>query len=74
MMKKVKSIEKRQEKAIIEKESLLQNIDRKEDLKMRYLPYERKEPLWIKSLKSPYGEKNDFQFSLEVGERIALVR
>ena len=74
MMKKVKSIEKRQEKAIIEKESLLQNIDRKEDLKMRYLPYERKELLWIKSLKSPYGEKNDFQFSLEVGERIALVR
>lgn len=77
MMKQSKAMEKRIEKAMDEKSSLLKNIDRNDSLKI--IPLEsRKKPLMaVEHLQIQYGEKAIFQpisFEVQNGDRIALVR
>lgn len=76
MMKKAKVMEKRVEHAIEEKKHLLNNIDKKEPLKI--IPIEsKKNPLIIaQNLQVKYEEKEIFQkvsFEIKNGDRIALV-
>lgn len=76
MMQRSKAIEKRKEKAIVEKSNLLKNIDRVDDLTMKPLEYEKKLLLWIKDLSINYGESivcSNVRFELKVGDRICLV-
>ncbi|MDF2866358.1 MAG: yheS 5 [Clostridia bacterium] len=76
MMQRSKAIEKRKEKAIKEKSSLLKNIDRVDDLTMKPLEYEKELLLWINGLSISYGEKvicKDIRFELKRGDRISLI-
>lgn len=75
MMKKSKVIEKRIEKSIEQKSNLLNNIDRKDSLKI--IPLEsKKNPMIIaKNLQIQYNDKNifdKFSFEVEKGDRIAI--
>lgn len=75
MMKKSKVIEKRIEKAIGEKENLLNNIDRNDSLKL--VPLEtRKNPLAIfDNIQIKYNDKPIFHkisFTIKNGDRIAI--
>ena len=75
MMSRAKAIETRQQNAIEEKESMLKNIDRKEDLKIAQLPYHTDLFLALRDVCVYYdGVKACGPITLEVrrGERIAL--
>lgn len=75
MMKKSKVMERRIEKAIEEKSSLLKNIDRSDTLKITPLEA-RKNPLIVaKDLQIKYDNKTIFSkvsFEIEKGDRIAI--
>ena len=75
MMKKSKVMERRIEKAIEEKSSLLKNIDRNDTLKITPLEA-RKNPLIVaKDLQIKYDNKTIFSkvsFEIEKGDRIAI--
>lgn len=75
MMKKSKVMEKRMEKTIEQKSSLLNNIDRSDSLKI--IPLEnRKNPLIIaNNLQIQYNDKtifNKLSFEIENGDRVAI--
>ncbi len=74
MMQRSKSIEARREKALEEKASLLQNLERSEPLKLRPLTA-RSRLLDVRDLQLSYGDRpvcGPLTFSLEPGERVAL--
>jgi lincosamide and streptogramin A transport system ATP-binding/permease protein len=75
MMQRSKAIEKRKEKAINEKSSLLKNIDRIDDLMMKPLDYEKELLLWVNDLSINYEDNvvcKSIRFELKRGDRICL--
>lgn len=76
MMKRAKAIEKRYEKEMEQKESLLQNVEKKEELVMKPLFYTRLKLATVYQLAIFYGEKpivEQVTFTIERGDRIAIV-
>lgn len=76
MMKRSKVVEKRQEKMIEEKSTLLKNIDRVDALTMKPLKYEKDLLIWAKDLSINYGNKvvlNNVRFELKRGDRLCLL-
>lgn len=75
MMKKSKNLERRQDKAIEDKEKLLRDVERKEDLKLHCLPYRKKELMRVEELSCFYNGKkvvSDIGFEVNEGDRIAI--
>lgn len=75
MMKRSKSIEKRQIKVIEEKKSVLKNIEEYDDLKIHPLHYFQSNLITFSHVSFCYGKKKVFQdlsFSICQGERILL--
>ncbi len=75
MMKRAKSLEARQEKALEEKQGLLQNRESVEALKLSPLVHHKKRLAWGTELTLWYGERKvcgPLDFTLEQGERVAL--
>lgn len=75
MMKRAKVIEKRQLKAVEEKESLLKNIDESGELKLRPEDYHAERLIELRKLSLYYGEKEiirDVDFDIHRGDRICL--
>jgi lincosamide and streptogramin A transport system ATP-binding/permease protein len=75
MMKRSKSIEKRQADAIEEKTKLLKNLEKSDDLKIAQLAYHTNSFVSLTGLSIAYGEKSvchDIRFTIEKGDRIAL--
>ncbi len=76
MMKKSKVMEKRIEKAISEKERLLNNVDRNDILKIVPLQCKKNKLIIAKDLQIKYNEKaifNKLSFEVENGDRVAIV-
>ena len=76
MMKRSKAIEKRQKNAAEEKSKLLKNIESADELKIHPLNYHTVRLLSAKNLTISYGGREifkDLNFSLEQGERLALL-
>ncbi|MDO7787493.1 Lsa family ABC-F type ribosomal protection protein [Desulforamulus aquiferis] len=76
MMKRSKSIEKRQQSAIDEKSNLLKNLERSESLKISQLDYHNTKLAELEGVSIFYGEKmvcKDIGLTLEQGDRIALL-
>lgn len=75
MMKRSKSIEKRQQKQISEKEKLLKNIDEAEKLKIHALPYHHKTLVYANDLSIHYDRDiaTHLNFELHPGDRLALI-
>ncbi len=75
MMKRSKSLESRQQKAIDEKSSLLKNIERADALKISTLPAPAERLLSIRNLAVIYGQtpvNQPVTFDIMAGDRIAL--
>ena len=75
MMKRAKSLEARQEKALEEKEGLLKNRETVEALKLSPLSHHAKRLVLCKDLELWYGDRKvcgPLDFSLEQGERVVL--
>lgn len=75
MMKRSKSIEKRYEKAVVEKEKLLKNIETIDKLEMTVLEHHAKQYVSAEIFTVAYEENNIFkpiQFILEKGDCIVL--
>ncbi len=75
MMKRSKNIEKRKNKAIEEKSSLMKNIDSYEDLTLKYIEYHKTNLISAKNISIFYGENKVFDnlsFDLFKGDRIAV--
>lgn len=75
MMKRSKSIEKRQTEAIGEKTKLLKNLEKSDDLRIAQLEYHTNSFVSLTGLSIAYGEKSvcrDISFTIEKGDRIAL--
>lgn len=75
MMKRSKSLERRQQAAIEARSGLLKNVENAESLKIWQLPYHKNRLLELERVAIRYGEKTvcrDVSFSVEQGERIAL--
>lgn len=75
MMKRSKSIEKRSQKAIEEKEKLLKNIETMDKLEMNVLDHHAKQYLRLEDFTVEYGGENVFkpvQFTIEKGDCIVL--
>ena len=75
MMKRSKSIEKRQASTIEEKTKLLKNLEKSDDLKITQLEYHTNRFVSLTKLSIAYGEKcvcRDISFTIEKGDRIAL--
>jgi lincosamide and streptogramin A transport system ATP-binding/permease protein len=76
MMKRSKSAEQRGQKALAEKEKLLKNIEKKEDLKIHPLAYHTSQLLSLKQVGVKYDQRHIFEgldLTLAQGERLALV-
>lgn len=76
MMKRSKSIERRQQSAIEEKSKLLKNIEEAGSLKISQLAYHKNRLAELENLSISYGEKmvcQDIGFTVEQGDRIALI-
>jgi len=76
MMKRSKSIERRQQKAIEEKAGLLKNIETAESLKIRQAPYPKSRLAELDKVSVLYGGRTvcrEVSFAVERGDRIALV-
>ena len=74
-MARAKAIEKRNEKLIEEKESLLKNIEESENLKLFPLEFHSKRLIEAKNISVKYGDKTVFSslsFEINRGERIAV--
>ena len=75
MMQLAKNVERRQERAVEEKRSLLRHIDYAPDLRITTLPYLRRPLVEARDLTLSYGEEPLFApltFALREGDRIAL--
>lgn len=75
MMKRSKSIEKRQADIIEEKSKLLKNLEKSDDLKITQLEYYTNSFVSLTKLSIAYGQKSvcqDISFTIEKGDRIAL--
>lgn len=75
MMKRAKAIEARREKAIEEKNGLLQNLDEAQALKVQVLPTRRSALLEVRDLAIDYGGGPLFEpvsFCVREGERVAI--
>lgn len=75
MMKRSKSMEKRQADAVEEKTKLLKNIEKSDDLKITQLEYYNESFVCLRELSIAFGEKNvcrNVSFTIEKGDRIAL--
>lgn len=76
MMKRSKTLERRQQDAIDDKTKLLKNIESAEDLKLSQLRYHKSRLLELENVTLFYGEKAVCRhpgFTVEQGDRIALV-
>ena len=76
MMKRSKSIEKRQQSAIDEKSKLLKNIERSDSLKISQLNYHSTRLAELEDVSILYGEKivcQEINFTIDQGDRIALL-
>ena len=76
MQQRRKNLERRQQRAIEEKSALLKNREREETLKLTQLPYHKKRLLEVRDLTVDYGSGpvfRDLSFSLESGERLAIL-
>ena len=76
MMKRSKSMERRQQEAIDEKSKLLKNIESSEQLKLAQLAYHKSRLVELDRVAIRYGEKRacaDVGFTIEQGDRIALM-
>lgn len=76
MMKRSKSMEKRQQSAIEEKSKLLKNIENHDSLKISQLAFHKNKLAELEHVSIYYGDKlvcSDVSFSIEQGERIALI-
>jgi lincosamide and streptogramin A transport system ATP-binding/permease protein len=75
-MKRAKSIESRQMKAIEQKSKLLHNIEQYDDLKISTLGYHKECLIEAKDLSLFYGDKEicrDLNFRINIGDRVAIV-
>lgn len=75
MMKRAKTIEKRQERAIEEKSKLLKNIEEAEPLKIETARHHAKRLVELRNVSLFYGAKKvceNVSFTIEQGDRIAL--
>lgn len=75
MMKRSKSIESRQQKALDEKSRLLKNIETADDLSLKPLNYHANRLIELKNVSISYGEKaicENISFAVNSGERIAI--
>ena len=75
-MKRAKSIESRQKKAIEQKSELLHNIEQYDDLKISTLGYHKECLIEAKDLSLFYGDKEicrDLNFRINIGDRVAIV-
>lgn len=76
MMKRSKSIERRQQEAIEEKAGLLKNIETAESLKIRQTHYHKSRLAELDKVSIHYGGRTvcrDVGFAIERGDRIALM-
>jgi lincosamide and streptogramin A transport system ATP-binding/permease protein len=76
MMQRSKSIERRKEKAIIEKSSLLKNIDKVDSLTMKPLEYDKELLIYANNLSINYEGNvvcKGVKFDLKRGDRICLI-
>lgn len=75
MMQRSKNIQKRQYKAIEEKQGLLKDIEYNESLKLHILPHHRETLISINNLYAYYDKTeviSDISFDINQGDRIAL--
>ncbi|MEK6989845.1 Lsa family ABC-F type ribosomal protection protein [Paenibacillus sp. FSL K6-1566] len=75
MMKRAKSIESRQQKAIGEKSMLLKNVEKTEPLKLEPLEFQSKELIVLADLSVMYDDQivnKPVSFTVEQGDRIIL--
>ncbi len=75
MMKRSKSIERRQQSAIDEKSTLLKNIESSDSLKIAQLAYHKHQLVELDRVTIHYGSKQvltDLSMTIEQGDRIAL--
>ena len=75
MMQRSKNIQKRQYKAIEEKQGLLKDIEYTESLKLHILPHHRETFISINNLSAYYDKTeviSDISFDINQGDRIAL--
>lgn len=76
MMKRSKSLEKRQEKNIQEKEKLLKNIDWSTSLQLKPLRYKKERLISINHLSLFYDNRQiikNFNLTINQGDRIAII-
>lgn len=76
MMKRSKSLEKRQQKNIESKEKLMKNIDWNDSLKIRPRTYQKERLISANHLSLYYDDRpilNDLSFTINQGDRIAIV-
>jgi lincosamide and streptogramin A transport system ATP-binding/permease protein len=76
MMKRSKSIERRQQKAIEERSGLLKDIETAESLKIRQVPYHKSRLAELDKVSIVYDGRavcRDVSFAIERGDRIALM-
>lgn len=75
MMRRSKSLERCQETALAEKNSLLRNIDIADDLKLSPLKSRQSSVVYLKDVTVRYGEKvacRGVTFEIEAGEQVVL--
>ena len=75
MMKKSKNLEKRQNKAIEDKENLLKDVEKKEELKLQCLKLHKDVLFKIEKLSAYYADRqilNNVNLEIRQGERIAI--
>jgi lincosamide and streptogramin A transport system ATP-binding/permease protein len=76
MMKRSKTLEKRQQKSIESKEKLLKNIDWANPLQIRPISYKKDRLISASNLSLCYGDRpvfKDLSFEINKGDRIAIV-
>ncbi|WMJ81660.1 Lsa family ABC-F type ribosomal protection protein [Clostridium sp. MB40-C1] len=76
MMKRSKSIQRRQQSSIEEKSKLLKNIESSDSLKIFQLTYHKSRLVELENVSIFYGDKmvcENMGFTIEQGDRIALI-
>lgn len=77
VMQKAKNLEHRMDKAITDKESLLQNVEFVDPLTMNYQPDHHETLLWVRNVQLSYDGQPLFSkpisFELNRGDRLALI-
>ncbi|WP_203651119.1 ribosomal protection-like ABC-F family protein [Secundilactobacillus yichangensis] len=77
VMQKAKNLEHRMDKAITDKEALLQNVEFIDPLKMNYQPDHHETLLWVRNVQLSYDGQSLFtkpvSFELNRGDRLALI-